>query len=101
MESFGRGGVEGSTTIDQLAAKRRGGEGWRVDGEERGGEGTPSSNRLSDAEKQQTTKQQQQQNWRVMIREVFVLNRDMKNHDFMMKNLTRIVLFLFVRNGPY
>ena len=31
-----------------LAAKRHGGEGWRVDGEEGCGEGTPAANRLGD-----------------------------------------------------
>ena len=48
VESFGRLGVEGSAFINQLAASIRVGEGWRVDGEEGGGEGTPYANHLGD-----------------------------------------------------
>ena len=48
VEGFGRLGVEGSAFIDLLAASVLGGGGVGVDGEEGGGEGTPSANRLSD-----------------------------------------------------
>ena len=35
-----------------------------------------------------------------MIGDLFAVNRDMKNHDSTTKT-SRIVIFLFVRNGPY
>ena len=43
-----RGNPGGNTIIYHTEVTRRRGEGWRVDDEEGGGEGTPFANRLGD-----------------------------------------------------
>ena len=48
VEISGRLGVKGSNFIDERAAIVVGGEGWRIDGQEGSGEGTPSPNCLGD-----------------------------------------------------